>query len=287
MNTSNYVFEATASNFDSVVVDNSHRAPVLVDFWAEWCGPCKMLMPVLDKLVQEYQGKFLIAKVDTEREQQLAAQHGIRSIPTLKMYKDGKQVEELHGALPEASLRQLIERHIVRESDLIRQQARAAYAGGGLDDALELLQKAAELEPDNYDIRVDQLRIYLQEQRLQEARELAQTLPINVTERSDVSALLSELEFAEAVTDAPPIAELEQRLQASPGDSEARFRLAARLVLQRDYAAALEHFLQLLQRDRRYGDEAGRRGMIAVFNLLDGEGDLVTAYRRRMFNALH
>lgn len=287
MSASDYVTEATADNFDSVVVARSHQAPVLVDFWAEWCGPCKMLMPVLDKLAQEYQGKFQLAKVDTEREQQLAARHGIRSIPTLKMYKDGRQVEELHGALPEASLRQLIDRYIVRESDLLREQALEQAQAGDADQALALLDQAQQMEPDNYDIAVDRLRVLLQQRQLKQARTLAQTLPINITERSDVSALLSELDFREAVVDAPSLGELEKQLAREPGNSEARFRLAARLVLQRDYEAALEQLLQLMQRDRAYGNEAGRRGMIAIFTLLGGEGDLVAQYRRRMFNALH
>ncbi len=287
MNPSNYISDATAANFDTVVVEQSHHAPVLVDFWADWCGPCKSLAPLLDKLAEQYQGKFLVAKVDTEREQQLAAEHGIRSIPTLKMYKDGRVVEETQGVLPETSLRQLIERHIVRESDLLRKQAMELYATGDADGALAVLDKAAELDPDNYDIKIDQMRVYVGEQRLQEARALAQTLPLNVSERGDTSALLSELEFAEAVAAAPPLADLERRVQESPDDSEARYRLGARLVLQQQYESALEHFLHLLQRDRSYGDGAGRRGMIAVFNLLGGEGDLVSHYRRRMFNALH
>ncbi len=287
MNPSNYISEATAANFDTVVVEQSHHAPVLVDFWADWCGPCKTLMPLLDKLAEHYQGKFLIAKVDTEREQQLASEHGIRSIPTLKMYKDGRVVEQAQGALPETSLRQLIERHIVRESDVLRKQAKELYANGDAEGALAVLVNAAEMEPDNYDIKVDQLRVYVSEQRLQEARTLAQTLPLNVSERGDASALLSELEFAEAVAAAPPLADLERRVQESPDDSEARYRLGARLVLQQQYESALEQFLHLLQRDRSYGDGAGRRGMIAVFNLLGGEGDLVSHYRKRMFNALH
>ncbi|HKJ08284.1 MAG TPA: thioredoxin, partial [Gammaproteobacteria bacterium] len=142
MDESPFIFEVTEANYDALVLEKSREVPVLVDFWAEWCGPCQMQMPVLKKLAEAYQGKFVIAKIDTDRERALAASHGIRSIPTMKLFVDGEIVEEILGAQTETDLRLLLERYIPRESDQVRQAAWQAYEQGNADQAMSMLQVA-------------------------------------------------------------------------------------------------------------------------------------------------
>src|SRR5690606_6986674 len=155
MSESPYIFDVTDSDFTVKVLENSYKVPVLVDFWAEWCGPCKMLMPLLAKLADDYQGKFLLAKVNTDEQVARAAQFNSRSIPTGKIFKHGRIVEEMLGAQPESVIRGLIERHIVRESDHLRASAEAAYQAGDAAQALALLEQAARMGPDNHRVHLD------------------------------------------------------------------------------------------------------------------------------------
>lgn len=281
------VVEATSESFDRIIQEHSARVPVLVDFWAEWCAPCKMLMPVLDKLIRDYQGNVLLIKVNTDEQQELAAREGIRSLPTVRVYKNSSVVEELYGAQPEAVLREAIERHITRESDILRNQAEEALASGDLEGALGLLDQAAASDPHNHAVRLQRARVLLRLGRLEEARSVTDSLPPEVRDQTQALALGAELEFAEHLQRAPDIATLKSRLEQTPADSEARYQLGARLALEGDYEAALEEFLALMQRDREFGGDAARRALLGVFALLGDEGELVNRYRRRMFQALH
>ncbi len=287
MSASPYIFDVTEADFGATVLENSYKAPVLVDFWAVWCGPCKMLMPLLARLADEYQGKFLLAKVNTDEQRKLAMQFNIRSIPTVKLFKNGEVVDEMLGAQPESVIRTLIERHMVRESDSLRTRAEAAYRAGDVTQALALLEQAARLDPDNHRVRIDLARMLLDQNALEQAERILNDLPREARDEPDASALLGRLEFARIAASAPDTVTLEKTVTAQPSNSEARYQLSARKVLQGDYEGALDQLLAILQHDRVFRDEAARKAMVAVFNLLGGKGEVVTRYRNRMFNALH
>ncbi|HDK37520.1 MAG TPA: thioredoxin, partial [Thiolapillus brandeum] len=152
MDNSPYIVEITNDNYQTAVLEQSHKVPVLVDFWASWCQPCQMLMPVLANLAEQYQGKFILAKINTEEQQELAAQFGIRSIPTVKLFRNGDPVDEFAGALPESEIRKFLEKHISRESDAMVDQAEQLLLQGDLENALKLLQQAKQTDPENSNI---------------------------------------------------------------------------------------------------------------------------------------
>lgn len=287
MSDSPYILEVTHSSFAEAVVENSRRVPVLVDFWADWCAPCKMQMPVLEKLAADYGGRFLVAKVNTEEEPELATEHGIRSLPTLRLYHQGEVVREVLGAQSEAGVRALLEPYLERESDRQRLAALAAHEEGRHEEALQLLREAVDGDPDNPRAQLDLLRLLIDAGAVDEAHNRLQTMPLAMRQSEAMEALNAQLTFASALIEAPSRQELERELEQDPKRHEARYRLAARLVQEREYEPAMEQLLDLLKRDRAFGDEAARRGLVALFDLLGGEDERVVRYRRLMFNYLH
>lgn len=282
-----YVVDVSADNFQQVVLEGSMERPVLVDFWAEWCAPCRMLGPLLDAIADTMGGKLLVAKVNTEEQQELAAQFGIRSLPTVKLFKAGQPVDEFMGALPEPEIRAFLEKHIPRESDAWLQQAEALLIEGQADQAAELVAKAREDDPNNPRGLITEARIKAHRGDFEAAETLLNTLPMDQQDHPDAQTLRAAMVFDKAVSGAPGMEALNQALEADPGNSEARYQRAARKVIERDYEAALEDFLTLLTRDRKYGDDAARKAMVQVFDLLGGSGELVTRYRGRMTTALY
>jgi len=287
MNNSTYVYDVTEDTFPAIVLEGSREVPVLVDFWAPWCAPCKILMPLLAKLADEYHGKFLLAKVNTDEQQQLAQEQGIRSLPTVRMYKDGKVVDECLGAQPESAIRVLIDRHIERESDRIHAAAIAAYRKGDVEHALALFDRAREMAPQDYRISLDLAELLLEQGDDMRVEQILNELPLEAQGEAKVDALRARLEFTQVARGAPDVATLEQTIAADPADSEARYQLAALRVLSGDYKGALEQLLEILRHDRGFRDDAGRKGLVAVFNLLGNEGELVQRYRTLMARALH
>jgi putative thioredoxin len=282
-----WVTEASEANFVQEVIERSHEVPVLVDFWADWCAPCKILIPVLLKLAQEYQGAFHLVKVDTEQERNLAAQHGIRSLPTLRLYRHGEVVEEVMGAQPEPVLRSLIDQHAVRASDASLQQALQLAAAGDADQALSLLETAHREDPANQRLTVEYARLCIQATQLEKADSLLHELPREIREQPEISGLRAMIEFAGIAAGAPPADALQASLESDPGQSEVRYQLAARQIMAGQFDAALDNLIDLLQRDRNYNDGAAQRALLAVFGLLGSDDERVTRYRRRMFALLH
>jgi putative thioredoxin len=259
----------------------------MVDFWATWCGPCQTLIPLLEQLANEYQGQFILAKVDVDKNQQLAGQFGVRSVPTVKIVKDGQIVDEFTGVIPDTEIRAKLDNHISRESDSKLEQAIALYAQGDTEQAIASIQQLMLDEPDNHAVRIEFARLLVNEKRNDDAKQLLDSLPDEVKNQAEVRGLIAQLQMSDTLKDAPTIDELKQRIAQNENDSEARYLLANQLVAAGDYENAMEQFLQLMVRDREFDDDAGRKGLVKVFDMLGGSGELVTKYRRKMANALN
>ena len=280
-----YIVEVTSENYHHIL-ETSQQVPVLMDFWASWCQPCQMLMPVLAKLADEYRGKFLLAKLNTEEQQEIAAQFGIRSIPTVKLFRHGRPVDEFMGALPEAQIRKFLDQHIPRESDAVVEHAREHLLAGDGEAALTLLTAVRQSDPDNPRVLITLAQTQAAMGDTATAEQTLDALPPDEQAKPEVAKLRSHLYFEGLLAGAPDPADLEARLAADPGDSEARFQLAVHKVVDQDYEGAMEALLQLMQKDRKYGDDAARRTLVKVFELLDDD-PRVSRYRGRMASLLY
>ena len=288
MSESPYVFEVNQNNFAAVVVENSQSAPVLVDFWADWCQPCRTLTPLLTRLAQEYRGGVIIAKINADAEQALASHFRVRSLPTVMMVWQGQIVEQWVGVQPESVYREAIDRFRVQEADdPVLDQAEMLWQRGHRTQAVELLHEALRQEPASLELKVTLADKLLQLDQSEEAQTLLQSVSEEERNRQPVSGLLARLQFAGLVQGAPDLAALETQVRARPEDSAARRQLAARHALAGDHEAALEQFMELLRRDPQFEEGAGRKGLIAIFEMLGNEHPLVVTYRRRLFSLLH
>ena len=287
MSESSFVFNADATSFQSLVIDASHRVPVLVDFWAQWCGPCRALAPVLEKLANEFQGRFLLVKIDTDREQEVARQFGIRSLPTVKVFKDGSAVDEFLGAQPESQVRALLERHLTRESDDARVQAQSLRDRGELNAARALLEQAHVSDPDNQNLIPDLANVLIDLGELDLARKALGLVSTGIDADAEVRAAAGRLTFAELAATAPPMEELERAVALDARDCQSLYLLAVSHVARGEYESALDKFIEILRIDRGFRDDAGRKGLLSVFEILGNDHELVGRYRARMSSLLY
>jgi putative thioredoxin len=285
MSDSPYIVDVTPENF-AQIIQASQRVPVLVDFWAEWCQPCKMLMPLLAKLADEYQGRFFLAKLNTEQHQEIAAQFGIRSIPNCKLFINGQMVDEFSGALPESAIREFLDKHLPRPSDDLVEQARQTLLNGDADTALALLKQAKSEDPGNIRIDITIAQTHAAAGDAAAAVAVLDALPAEQQNTAEVQALRGHLHFEAEAASLPDMATLAKRLAADEHDSEARYQMAIHQVLQQDYEGALQILLELMRDDRGYNDDAARKTMLKIFDLL-GEDPLAARYRSKMFTLLH
>ncbi len=277
-----HVFDATAAHFEEEVIRRSMQTPVLVDFWAEWCGPCKTLGPLLEKLAADFHGAFLLAKVDVDKQQELAAAFQIRSVPTVMLVKDGQLVDGFPGALPEGQLREFLKHHGI-EPAAAPAEAEAPAEAAPLDPHQEVLRlrKAAEAEPDKDEHKLDLALALLQTGAAAEAEQLLDRLPANLATDDRTVKARAKLGFAALLKDAPPAEVLQAAIGADPDDLRARHLLGVRQLVAGDAEAGLSQFLEMLRRDRKYGDDLARKSLIDAFRVLDDDA-LVSRYRRQM-----
>jgi putative thioredoxin len=281
-----FIFEIDEHNYEQIVMHGSHQVPVLVDFWATWCQPCQMLTPVLVKLAEEYQGRFILAKINTEDQQAIAAQFGIRSIPTVKLFRNGAPIDEFMGALPETEIRAFLDRHLPRASDSSVAQAEQRLLAGDAEGALALLTEARAGDPTNPRITLAMAQAQAAAGDLDAAAAMLDALPAEEQDKPETRQMRARLFFDRIAGEEQAADTAAGRLAATPDDSDARYRLAAHQVVRNDIDGAAENLLTLMQKDRGFGDDAARLALLKLFDLL-GEDPAVARYRGRMFNLLH
>jgi putative thioredoxin len=282
-----FITEVNHDNFAQRVVETSKRVPVLVDFWAAWCAPCQLLMPVLAKLANEYAGKFILAKVNTDENPELALEQRVRSLPTVRLFRNASPVGEFLGAQPESIIRNLLDAHVERDSDRIAAQAMDLHREGKSQDALALLEEALTSDSDNERVQFDLAVVALDSGNLQACEDTLKGLPPNRQFDADAKRLYARLHFARLAEDAPPTDTLLRAVADDPADCDARYKLSARKTMEGDYEAAMEQLLEILRRDRTFSEDAGRRGLVALFDILGTEHPLVSRYRSLMSSALY
>ncbi|WLI06104.1 MULTISPECIES: thioredoxin [Pseudomonas] len=284
-----YIFDVTTANFDQAVIQNSFEKPVLVDFWAEWCAPCKALMPMLAQIAESYQGELLLAKVDCEAEQDIVARFGIQSLPTVVLFKDGQPVDGFAGAQPESAIRALLAPHVQmpapKAADPL-EQAQALFADGRISEAEAVL--VALLGEDN----TNAAALILYARCLAERGELGEAQTVLDAVKSDahkaaLAGAKAQITFLRQAADLPDAADLKSRLAQNPQDDEAAYQLSIQQLARQQYDAALEGLLKLFIRNRGYSEGLPHKTLLQVFELLGNDHPLVSVYRRKLFAALY
>jgi putative thioredoxin len=284
-----YIFDANTSNFDQLVIENSFHKPVLVDFWAEWCAPCKALMPVLAQIAESYLGELLLAKVDCDAEPDVVARFGIRSLPTVVLFKDGQPVDGFNGAQPESAIRTLLQPHVAEPAAPTAnplETAQALFAEGRFADAENLLKQLLSEDSENPAALILYARCLLERGELGEAETVLNAVSGDEHKQA-LAGARAQLTFLRQAADLPDVASLKSRLAQNAEDHEAAYQLTIQQLARQQYEPALDGLLKLFVRNRGYADGLPHSTLLQVFDLLGNDHPLVTAYRRKLYQAIY
>jgi len=288
------VMDTTEKSFSRDVIEASQRIPVLVDFWAPWCGPCRVLGPMLEKIETEYVGRLRLVKINSDECPELAAQYRVRSIPYVVAFVDGKPIDSFVGVLPENQLRAFVERLLPNPAELQRRKAARLAADGDHHGAAAALRAAVALAPDNDSARLDLAALLLDNAAtmgatamLVEAAELLASASKTARSEPRWLALSTRLDSLQRAAQLPPAATLRSRIDADADDLAARLDLANLHIAHREFEVALEQLLAIVERDRGFHDDVARKTMLAVFELAADQPQMIAAFRRRLATALN
>tara|TARA_A100001037_G_scaffold194932_1_gene174512 strand:+ start:4353 stop:5228 length:876 start_codon:yes stop_codon:yes gene_type:complete len=283
------IFDVDEQNFEELVLKGSQERVVVVDFWAPWCEPCKVLGPVLEEVVTELGDGIALAKVNVDDNQQLAMAFRVQGIPAVKIVADGQLAQEFTGALPkeqiEAILRPLVPDAPLPEAEVMAFEAEDLAASGDLGGAARQYEKVLEENPNDGPALLGLAKIHLMQGHVETVQELVNLIEQGTPEHPQGQALLTQIDFARQCQQAGGRAACAQKMLADPGDRDARYHFACCAATEGDYEAALQEWLQMIE--HKPGDEEAKQAMVAVFHLLGREDQLVTDYQRKLYQTLH
>lgn len=278
-----FVFSATRANFQQLVIENSRKGPVLVDFWTPWVGPSRRQGELLTRLAADYGGRFLLVTVDTDREKTIAEEFGVKSLPSSRLFRHGRVVEQVHGMQTESDYRALIERHCVALADRVQAAALALWGRGEQERAIQVLAEGAMAEPERPELPLLMAKLLTQAGRPGDAFAVLDALPLALRQVPQIERLHTHLEFLVEAQQAPTEAEIEAVLATDPGRLDLRLARATRALVEDDYGQALRELAEIRRRDPGFRDGVGRRGLIAVLGQLGPDDPRTGTYRRLLF----
>ena len=279
-----WTIDVNEENFELAVLEQSKEVPVLVDFWAEWCGPCKVLGPVLEKLADEYGGEFVLAKLNVDENQNLAGAFGIQGIPAVKLFKDGDLLSEFTGALPEPMLREFLSKFLPTAADKQAQQAAALEDQGKAAEATALYQSILESDPNHAKSLFGLGRLAMNAGDNEAALEFLDKISMVADERKEADRLIARLKLHGGA--AQDLTELRAKVDAEPKNLDARLELAQALAGAEKYQEALAELLVIVKTDRNFKDDGGRKAMVQIFEVLGSEDPLTDQYRSELAKVL-
>lgn len=287
MSSSPYIFDATIENFQEKVMQASMQTPVLVDVWADWCAPCKQLMPILEKLANEYQGGFLVAKVNADQQQELTGSLGVKSLPTIILVKNGQAVDGFNGALSESEIRKVLDKHVEAPAEDPYETAHKLWEEGDVEGALGILSELNQKDPNDLKVLIDLAQLKAELGDLETAENVLASLPPEEKMQHQAKQLAARIKFMKQAGELPSVAELEKTLEASPKDPEALHQLALRHVLEENNAEAMDLLIRLMQAAPDYREGIAKTTLVELFDKLGTANPDVRTYRRKLYTLMH
>lgn len=280
------MIDTTLSTFERDVIEASMEVPVIVNFWAPWCGPSKVLGPLLERLEREYGGRFKLVNVNSDTNPEIVASFNLKSIPYCVAFIDGNAVAQFMGSQPEAFVRAILDRLIPNPAMIEHRAAREALARGQTAIAEDCLKNAIALDPSNAGARLDLVAVLLERGAAPAARVHFDTLTARATQQSTYEVVRARLEAAEVALTLPPADQLARSIRIDPDDLQARLEFSELLIARRDFGSALEQLLEIVMRDRQFMNDGARLKMLSIFEMAAQQPDLVTEYRHKLSRVL-